>query len=201
MTRIAHPICPTRSRFNKLSVAVTGTVCAAVVFATVVIVLVRGHVSLPVVRADSATSAERKLQQAEHAIAANSRTVRLTEDEVNSVLHDRLLKSGRLAAQDVDGLHDLRVRLIGDQIKAFIVISRRGTDITVELEGKLYSVERQLQFVPVSGAIGSLRLPKAILASAMQQALNAPEERQRLQLPLGVADLRVENSQVLLRYN
>jgi hypothetical protein len=201
MTKITNSICPTRTRFRKLSVAVTASICAAVLFATIVTVLMLSHGSLPVVRADSATSAERKLQQAEHAAAPDSRTVSLTEDEVNSVLHDRLRKNGRLATADVDGLHDLRVRLIGDQMKVFIVIGRRGTDITVELEGKLYSTERQLQFVPVSGAIGSLRLPKAILASAMQQALNAPGERQKLQLPPDIADLRVENSQVLLRYN
>lgn len=201
MTKITNSICPTRNRFSKLSVSVTATVCAAVLFGTVVIALVLWHASLPVVRADSATSAERKLHQAEHAVGTNSRTVRLTEDEVNSVLHDRLRKNGRLATADVDGLHDLRVRLIGDQIKAFIVIGRRGTNITVQLEGKLFSAERQLQFVPVSGAIGALRLPKAILASAMQQALNAPGERQKLQLPPDIADLRVENSQVLLRYN
>jgi hypothetical protein len=202
MTKTANSIRPTTTRLSKLSITVTATISAAGLFAIVLIVLVLWHASpsLPAVRADSAASAEHKLQQAEHAAASNSRTVRLTEDEVNSVLHDLLQKGGRLVAPNVDGLHDFRVRLIGNQIEAFIVLGRRGTEVTVDLEGKLYSQEGRLQFDPIAGRIGELRLPQGILISAMRQALSGPEERQRLRLPPDITDLQVENSQVLLRY-
>jgi hypothetical protein len=200
MTKIAYSIRPTKTRLGKLSIVATLIVCATGLFATVLIVLALWHASLPVVRADSAASAERKLQQAEHA-ATTSRTVMLTENEVNSVLHDRLQKGGRLAAANVDGLHDMRVRLIGNRIEAFIVLGHRGTEITVDLEGKLYSQEGHVQFDPVAGRIGALRLPQGALISAMHQALSGPEQREKLRLPPNISDLRVENSQVLLRYN
>ena len=200
MTKITHSIRPTKTWLSKLSIVATLIVCATGLFATALIVLALWHASLPVVRADSAASAERKLQQAEHA-ATTSRTVMLTENEVNSVLHDRLQKSGRLVTADAEGLHDVRVRLIGDRIEAFIVIGHRGTEITVDLEGKLYSREGRVQFDPVAGRIGALRLPQGVLIDAMRQALSGPEERQKLRLPPDISDLRVENSQVLLRYD
>jgi hypothetical protein len=201
MTKTANSIHPTRTRLAKLSIAATTTACVVGLLAVVLIVLVLWHDSLPAVRADSAVSADRKLQQAEHAAATNSRTVRLTEDEVNSVLHDRLQKSGKLVPEDAEGLHDLRVRLVGDRIEAFIVLGHRGTEITVDLQGKLYSQDGRVQFDPVAGRIGALRLPQGALISAMHQALSGPEQRDKLQLPPNISDLRVENSQVLLHYN
>jgi len=200
MTKIGHSIRPTKTWLSKLSIVATLIVCATGLFATALIVLALWHASLPEVRADSAASAQRKLQQAEHA-ATTSRTVMLTENEVNSVLHDRLQKGGRLVAANVDGLHDMRVRLIGNRIEAFIVLGHRGTEITVDLEGKLYSQEGRVQFDPVAGRIGALRLPQGALIRAMHQALSGPEQREKLRLPPNISDLRVENSQVLLRYN
>jgi len=200
MTKIAHSIRPTKTWLGKLSIVATLIVCATGLFATVLMVLALWHASLPVVRADSAASAERKLQQAEHA-ATTSRTVMLTESEVNSVLHDRLQKGGRLVAANVDGLHDMRVRLIGNRIEAFIVLGRRGTNVTVDLEGSLYSEAGQLRFDPVAGRIGALRIPDGLLISAMRQALIGPEERRKMQLPPDLADLRVDQSQVILQYH
>jgi len=201
MTKTANSLSPIRTRLTKLSIVATASACLIVLLVVALIVLVLWHDSLPEVRADSAVSAERKMQQAEHATATSSRTARLTEDEVNSVLHDRLQKSERLVTADAEGLHDLKVRLIGDRIEAFIVLGHRGTEITVELQGKLYSQEGRVQFDPMAGRIGALRLPQRALIDAMRQALSGPEQRDKLQLPPNISDLRVENSRVLLRYN
>jgi len=200
MTRNGKPTFPRRSPRTKVLTVAIATVCVAVLFAALLGAFVLRHPSMPAIRADLAIVAERKLQQARHAEDTESRTVALTEDEVNSILHARLQKAGSLAPPGVDGLHDLRVRLHGDRIKAFIIASRRGTNITLELEGKLYTQRRQLQFELTSGAIGLLRLPTGVLVEAMQEALNRLQERQKLQLPGDIADLRVANSKVLLRY-
>jgi hypothetical protein len=178
--------------------ALTVIVAVSVSLTAVLIALVIRHRSLPIVGAETASSVEHKLQEAQVA-SAEPRLVSLTEGEVNSVLHGRLKNSGRLASPGADGLRDLRIRLIGDQIKAFVVLAHRGTEVTVELEGKLYSEDRYLKFEPTSGSIGALRLPKTILANAMQDALS--RESSKLRLPPNVADLRVENDRVLLRYD
>jgi hypothetical protein len=201
MIKTANSISPTRTRLAKLSIVATLSACAIILLAVALIVLVLWHDSLPAVRADSAVSAERKMQQAEHPTATSSRTAMLTEDKVNSVLHDRLQKSDRLVTADAEGLHDLKVRLIGDKIQAFIVLGHRRMETTVELQGKLHSQDGRVQFDPMTGRIGALRLPQRALIDAMRQALSGAEEGDQLQMKPTISDVRVENSQVLLRYN
>ena len=200
MTKNISPIRQPNNGPRRFSTALVATVCCVGLFAAAPIVLVLWHVSLPVVGADSIASADRKLEQGKRADTPNSRLVKLNENEVNSILHDRLTRSGKLTS-DSEGLHDLRIRLSGEQIEIFLVLGHRGAEITVDLNGKLYSQEGLVHFDPVAGRIGALRLPQGALVSAMHQAMSSPEESQKLLLPPNIADLRVQNSQVLLRYN
>jgi hypothetical protein len=82
--------------------------------------------------------------------------------------------------------------LVQHLIEALIVLGHRGTETTVDLQGKLYARDGRVQFDPVAGRIGAQWLPQCVLISAMHQALSEPEQRDKLQLPPNISDLRVE---------
>jgi hypothetical protein len=193
-------VIPLGKSSRRRALFIVGAVlCLVGVFVTVTTALVFRHNPLPVIRARSITSVENELQRAERATDRGSRTVRLTEDEVNSVLHDRLQKSAGLRPDAA--LRDLRIHLVEDRVTAYVVLGYRSAEITIDVEGRLYSRGGVVQFVPTAGEIGSLPIPRASLVSAMQQVLSQPNEQQKLRLPPNISDLRVENSQVLLRYD
>jgi hypothetical protein len=200
MAKTVRAIPPGRHHRKKAVLISWSVLCFIGVLATVTTALVFRHSPLPVIRAGSITSVEGKLQQAERAHDRASRTVRLTEDEVNSVLHDRLQKSAG-SRPDVAALRDVKIHLVDDRVTAYVVLGYRSAEITIDVEGKLYSREGLVQFVPTAGEIGSLPIPRASLVSAMQQVLSEPNEQQKLRLPPNISDLRVENSQILLRYD
>src|SRR5215469_750680 len=195
MPRLTNSTRRRQSRCKGIALVVTTivTIIGGLVAAVAVLVLWRSP--LPAVTAQAASSADQKLESVH--IPSGSRLISLTQDEVNSVLRDRLQKSGQLVDSDANGVHDVRVALNGNDITAFITLGQRGTELTVELEGKLYSQGQYLRFDPISCSIGALTLPRPLLASAMRNALNDREEK--LRLPPDVSELRVENGRVLLR--
>jgi len=86
-------------------------------------------------------------------------------------------------------------------VKAYVVFDMHGKDITLELEGRLGSSNGYLRFEPVSGQIGSLPIPQSTLESAVQKLLDSPENREKLRLPADIADLRVENGELVATYH
>ena len=57
-----------------------------------------------------------------------------------------------------------------------------------------------LNFVPVSGQIGSLPLPQSALESAMRHLMESPENREKLKLPNDMSGLKIENGEVVAKY-
>jgi hypothetical protein len=168
----------------------------------------------------AAARAEEKLAQVEQEVShGQPATLRLDETELNSYLatHLDLAPSagaavpsapngpGAPTAADVDqvrsSVHDVKVQMEGDRVKAYVVFDMHGKDITLELEGRLGSSNGYLRFEPVSGQIGSLPIPQSTLESAVQKLLDSPENREKLRLPADIADLRVENGELVATYH
>ncbi|MBZ5541602.1 MAG: hypothetical protein LAN61_13880 [Acidobacteriia bacterium] len=57
-----------------------------------------------------------------------------------------------------------------------------------------------LQFVPTEGAIGSLPIPQYALENALRRVMESPENREKLKLPAGLDDIRIENGEVVISY-
>jgi hypothetical protein len=49
--------------------------------------------------------------------------------------------------------------------------------------------------------LGSLPIPQAIVERAVSSLFDSPENRDRLRLPPGIRDLRVENGELVLATN
>jgi hypothetical protein len=95
---------------------------------------------------------------------------------------------------------DVKVELVDDRVRAYVVFDMHGKDVTLQLEGKLGAQNGYLNFEPVSGSIGSLPLPPSALQSAMRHILENPENREKFKLPADMSGLKIENGEVVATY-
>ena len=165
----------------------------------------------------AAARAEEKLQQVELSAAQGQHpTLRLDESELNSYLasHLDLAKNDALAAPagsdapsaaDVEqvrsSVKDVKLQMEGDRVKAYVVFDLHGKDMTLELVGQLAAADGYLKFVPVSGQIGSLPIPQSTLEAAVQRLMQSPENREKLKLPPDIADMHIENGELVTTYH
>ena len=191
---------------------------------TLVLVLRKTPPPLVETSPQAAARAERKFEEAEHAVA-NGRpaTLRMDETELNSYLTSHLELSGKHPAkpapatdqpgtsgdagpapQEVEqmrsNVRDVKIQLVGDRVKAYVLFDVHGKDMTLQLEGRLSARNGYLNFEPVSGQVGSLPIPQSALESAVRRLMESPENREKLKLPRQVADLHIENGEVVANY-
>jgi len=95
---------------------------------------------------------------------------------------------------------DVKVELVDDHVRAYVVFDLHGKDVTLQLEGKLGAQDGYLNFEPTSGQIGSLPLPPSALQSAMRHILESPENREKFKLPSDMSDLKIVNGEVVATY-
>ena len=95
---------------------------------------------------------------------------------------------------------DVKVELVDDHVRAYVVFDLHGKDVTLQLEGKLGAQDGYLNFEPVSGSIGSLPLPPSALQTAMRHILESPENRDKFKLPANMSELKIENGEVVATY-
>ncbi len=182
----------------------------------VTILLLLHKAAPPEVRKDPAAAnrLEEKLQQAEASAAAGvPRVLRVDEAEVNSFLdsHLALNREGVAPAaaantkeptlEEVQStVRDVKINLTDDRVHAYIVFDFHGKDMTLELEGRLHAEGGYMRFDPVSGKIGALPIPQSTLETAVRKMMESPENREKLRLPDELADLRVENGEIVVAY-
>lgn len=106
--------------------------------------------------------------------------------------------------QDVEqmrsNVRDVKVQLIEDRVRAYVVFDVHGKDMTLQLEGRLGAENGYLRFEPLSGQLGSLPIPQSTLESAVRRLMDTPENREKLKLPADISDLRIENGEIVAKY-
>jgi hypothetical protein len=200
---------------------------ATYAFAVITLVLILHKVPPPLVETSpqAAARAEEKFEAVEKEVASGqSATLRLDETELNSYLSAHLDFAGNaappgsapaggaqpapnspaLSPQEVEqmrsNVRDVKVQLIEDRVKAYVVFDVHGKDMTLQLEGRLGTQNGYLKFEPVSGHIGSLPIPQSTLESAVQRLMDSPENREKLKLPSDISDLRIQNGEIVASY-
>src|SRR5438876_3833752 len=194
-------------------------------FAIVTLVLLFHKAPPPLVETSpqAAARAEEKFAQVEKAVAnGQPATLRMDETELNSYLASRLALAGNGAPnptpaggaqsapngatptpQEVEqmrsNVRDVKVQLIDDRVKAYVVFDVHGKDMTLQLEGRLSAQNGYLNFAPLSGQVGSLPIPQSTLESAVRRLMES-ENREKLKLPRQIADLHIENGEVVAHY-
>jgi hypothetical protein len=185
-------------------------------FALIAIVMIF-HASPPppvVTSAQAAASADQKIEQVQQAVSSGQpATLRMDESELNSYLASHLdispngssnPSSGGAAPVDVEqvrsAVKDVKVQLIDDRVRAYVVFGFHGKDMTLQLEGKLGAEDGYLRFEPVSGQIGSMPIPQSSLETAVRHMMESPENREKLRLPAEMSGLKIENGEIVASY-
>lgn len=131
-------------------------------------------------------------------------TVELTEAELNVWLQSHLAltpSTGQPGVQEVQStMKDLRINLIGDQVRAYTVFNFHGKDMSLLLEGRVRVENGRLRFDATNGRLGSLPIPHATLGSAVKVLFDAPTNREKFTLPPQLNTIAVQNSQLLVSY-
>jgi len=177
---------------------------------------------------EAAARAEQKFLDAQQAVAQGQpATLRMDETELNSYLASHLVLPASKASSagagappnDVPGgtpnaeqptmddveqmrssVKDVKVQLIDDRVRAYVVFDVHGKEMTLQLEGKLGADNGFLRFEPVSGQIGALPIPQATLEAAVRRMMESPENREKLKLPSDISELKIENGEVVAKY-
>lgn len=168
----------------------------------------------PAVQVDPAATGrlETKLQQAEAAAATGApMELRVDEAELNSFLDSHLAINREAEAPQPVGseptveevqssVRDVKIGLADDLVHAYVVFDFHGKDMTLDLQGRLRAENGYLRFDPVGGKIGALPIPQSTLEAAVRRMMDSPENRDKLRLPDGLSDLRVENGEIVVAY-
>ena len=173
----------------------------------------------------AAARVEQKVEAVEQAVASGqAATLRLDQTELNSYLASHLdishtaptnaapsatstgdlpVPSGTTAEQVEQvrsSVRDVKVELIDDRVRTYVVFDFHGKDMTLQLEGRLAATNGYLRFEPVSGQLGSLPIPQSTLQTAVEKMMDSPENREKLKLPAEITGLRIENGELLATY-
>jgi hypothetical protein len=115
--------------------------------------------------------------------------------------------SAALAAGDPRSLEDVqssvkdvKVDMVGDLVKAYVIFDMHGKDISLELDGHLSSENGFMKFEPVSGKLGSLPLPQSTLNAAVEKMMASPENRDKLRLPADISDIKIVDGKAVIQY-
>jgi hypothetical protein len=95
---------------------------------------------------------------------------------------------------------DVKVDMVGDLVKAYVIFDFHGKDISLELDGHLSSENGFVKFEPVSGKLGSLPLPQSTLNAAVEKMMASPENRDKLRLPPDISDIKIVDGQAVIQY-
>jgi hypothetical protein len=178
---------------------------------------------------EAAARAEQKFEDVQQSVAQGQpATLHMSETELNSYLASHLVLPGSNAlpngaanaapadpsggapnsdqptVDDVEQMRsnvkDVKVQLVDDHVRAYVVFDVHGKEMTLQLVGKLGTDNGFLRFEPVSGQIGSLPIPQATLEAAVRKMMESPENREKLKLPSDISDLKIENGEVVAKY-
>jgi hypothetical protein len=95
---------------------------------------------------------------------------------------------------------DVKVDMVGDLVKAYVIFDFHGKDISLELDGHLSAENGFMKFEPVSGKLGSLPLPQSTLNAAVEKMMASPENRDKLRLPADISDIKIVDGQAVIQY-
>ena len=95
---------------------------------------------------------------------------------------------------------DVKVDMVGDLVKAYVIFDFHGKDISLELDGHLSAENGFMKFEPVNGRLGSLPLPKSTLDAAVEKMMASPENRDKLRLPADISDIKIVDGQAVIQY-
>jgi len=182
------------------------------VLALITLLLIFHKAAPPIVQtnAQAAARVEEKLAEVDHELnSGQAATLRMDETELNSYLVSHLelqenpasvpLRSTNPSSdpgktpgaaptpeeiqQMRSNVRDVKVQLVADRLRAYVVFSVYGRDLSLQLEGHLHAQNGFLNFDPISAQLGAFPIPQSSIKNALQRMMDSPENREKLRLP------------------
>ena len=163
-------------------------------------------------------AADRVAEKTAHlqmAVQANQHhALTLNEAELNQWMRDNLAIASTHQAQQADipastgsdpnvqeiqsALKDVRINLMGNQLRAYALFALYGKEISLQLDGTITTEGGYIRLQPTAGKIGSLPIPSSTLDSVVHQLFDSPNNRDKFQLPPQIESVRVEDNSLVI---
>jgi hypothetical protein len=154
-------------------------------------------------------------QVAQAAVEGQAPVLQLDEAELNAWMQATLalaapsagggsrapVPSGDPTLEQVQSsLRDVKINLVGDHIRAYVLFNLYGKNLSLQLEGRLAVEDGRLRLRPTRGMLGSLPIPKVTLDRAVSRLFDSAENRDSFQLPPEIKDIQVVNGELIVSY-
>ncbi len=182
----------------------------------VVLLILRQASPLPI-RTDPQTAdrVTEKMAQLQTAMQmGQSRSVALNEVELNQWMRDNLVIASTHQARQAgipvpagheasveevqSALKDVRVNLMGNQLRAYAIFVLYGKEISLQLDGTIETHDGFIRLKPTAGRLGSLPIPLSTLDRVVQQLFESPQNRESFRLPSKIDAIHIENSTLVI---
>ena len=146
--------------------------------------------------------------------ASRPHAVILSEAELNQWVRDNLAIASAHQAQQAgipahvgsepsvqevqSALKEVRMNLMGNQLRAYALFSLYGKEISLQLDGTIDTQGGSIRLKPTAGKLGSLPIPSSTLNSVVHQLFDSPQNRDKFQLPPQIESVRIENSTLVI---
>jgi hypothetical protein len=146
--------------------------------------------------------------------ASRPYAVTLSEAELNQWMRENLAIASAHQAQQAgipfstgheptvqevqSALKDVRINLIGNQLRAYVLFLLYGKEISLQLEGAIETQGGYIRLKPTAGKLGSLPIPSSTLDHVVSQLFDSPQNRDKFQPHPQVESIRVENNTLLM---
>ncbi|MGH7182227.1 MAG: hypothetical protein ACREJN_09655, partial [Nitrospiraceae bacterium] len=95
-------------------------------------------------------------------------------------------------------LKDVRMNLIGNQLRAYAIFALYGEEISLQLDGTIETQGGYIRLNPTAGKLGSLPIPSLTLNFVVRQLFDSPQNRDKLQLPPQIESIRIEKNTLVI---
>ena len=95
-------------------------------------------------------------------------------------------------------LKDVRMTLMGNQLRAYALFDLYGKEISLQLDGTIETQGGYIRLIPTAGKLGSLPIPSSTLDYIVHQLSDSPRNRSKFQLPPQIESVRIENNTLVI---
>lgn len=95
-------------------------------------------------------------------------------------------------------LKDVRMNLIGNQLRAYALFVLYGKEVSLQLDGTLETQQGSIRLKPTAGKIGSLPIPSSTLDRVVRQLFDSPQNRDNFQLPPQIESVAIVDGSLVI---
>jgi hypothetical protein len=193
-----HMACRSRGRLSRIARRFSSSRWVLLAVTVILLGLIAKESGRPHIYMDdsAAQRAQWKLQKLQLASEdASSSSVEFDEAEVNAWLRSRMRADKPEASS---GIRDIKVKLLDDLLRAYVLIDFHGVNLSLMLEGQARIEDGRLRFDPETGKLGSLPVPQGTFRGIVRRFFDEPATQNRFFIAHRISHLRVDRGALIV---